>query len=155
MSVRSDHQQRDTGSIAVEYVIVAPLFLLLFALIFAYARVGQLDGVLDAGTRDAARAVSEAPDLAQAQQVASDAVKAELSSDSGTGGCNAGNVSVKVVGVDPDTGSTSTQLKPGDTAIVTSTCAYSLSDLGLPVPLGSLTARSVFASVVDPNRSVG
>lgn len=143
----------ERGSIAVEYVIVAPLFLLMFALIFAYARVSQLDGLLDAGTRDAARAVSEAPDLTQAHAVALQAVQTELGG--GSGGCDAGNVTVTVMGVDPDTGATSTDLKPGDTAVVTSSCQYSLSDLGLPVPLGSLTARSVFASVVDPNRSVG
>lgn len=147
--------RRDRGSLAIEYVIVAPLFLIVFGLIFAFARISQLDGLLDAGARDAARAVSSAPTAALtpdgARQVATDAVTGELGS--GDGGCS--KVSVQVVGYNVDTGiEDEGSLQPGDIAKVTVTCTYSLSDVGLPVPgLTGLTASAVFASLVDPNRS--
>lgn len=144
---------RDRGSLALEYVIVAPLFLFLFALIFSYARISQLDGTLDAGTRDAARAVSQAPDLGAAHQIALDAVKAALGGGS-NGGCSASNVSVTVVGHAPGSSAPTQNLQPGDTVTVTSTCHYSLADLGLPVPMPDLTASSQFSSVIDPNRTV-
>jgi Flp pilus assembly protein TadG len=148
---------RDGGSLAIEYVIVAPLFLIVFALIFAYARVVELDGLLDAGARDAARAVSIDPDLSatSVHDVAVKSVAGELGQ--GAGGCDSKSVSVTVVGLNAqtlqvnDTG----DLHPGDIARVTVTCTYSLSDLGLPIPgLSGLTSTSVFASIVDPNRSV-
>ena len=151
----SASNRHDGGSLAIEYVIVAPLFLIVFALIFAFARVQDLDGLLDAGARDAARAVSIAPNLSHdaVQAVARDSVKGELGQ--GTGGCTADNVKVEVVGVDPISRAQTADLAPGQTAVVTVTCNYSLDDLGLPVPgLSDLQASAVFASPVDPNRSV-
>lgn len=145
----------ERGSLAIEYVIVAPLFLLVFALIFAFARASQLDGLLDAGARDAARAVSIAPDLSaqSVQNVALASVKGELRG--GAGGCNADNVSVTVVAIDVESGVRDTgDLQPGEIAQVTVVCHYSLADLGLPVPgLSDLRATSVFASIIDPNRT--
>lgn len=140
----------DRGSLAIEYVIAAPLLLLVFALIFAFARVGQLDGQLDAGTRDAARAVTELADLSQAQNVAQRIVADQLGG--GEGGCGANSVRVTVSAVRPD-GSSDPVPMPGDTVTVSASCPYSLADLGLPVPLPEQTARSQFSSVVDPNRS--
>lgn len=152
--MRAGRRQRaERGSLALEYVIVAPLFLIVFALIFSYARVSQLDGTLDAGTRDAARAVSQAPDLGAAHAVALNAVKSALGRG-GNGGCNAGNVSVSVEGYPPGSNAPTPDLQPGYTVTVTSTCHYSLSDLGLPLPIPELTATSQFSSVIDPNRSV-
>jgi hypothetical protein len=144
------------GSLAVEYVIVAPLFLIVFGLIFAFARVSQLDGLLDAGARDAARAVSIAPNLSAGDvlRVAQESVRDELGS--GAGGCNQDNVQVQVDGLDPDTGEvvSAGDLEPGEIARVTVTCRYSLSDLGVPVPgLSGLKASAVFASIIDPDRS--
>ena len=146
----------DRGSLAIEYVIVAPLFLIVFGLIFSFARVSQLDGRLDAGARDAARAVSIAPDLGSGSvlRVAQESVRDELGS--GAGGCNSDNVVVRVDGLDPDTGGvvSNGDLQPGEIARVTVTCKYSLSDLGLPIPgLSGLTASAVFASIIDPDRS--
>jgi Flp pilus assembly protein TadG len=143
----------DRGSLALEYVIVAPLFLIVFALIFAYARVGQLNGTLDAATRDAARQVTQLPDLGDAQAVATATVQQELGS--GSGGCNRGDVTVGVDAVSPTGANDGAQPQPGDTVTVTATCSYTLSDLGLPFPMPSMRATSQFSSVVDPNRSVG
>lgn len=140
----------ERGSLAIEYVITAPLVLLVFALIFAYARVSQLEGLLDAGTRDAARTVTQLPDLSQAQPVARRVVADELGK--GAGGCSKDNVTVAVSAVTPD-GHPDNAPQPGDTVTVTATCGYSLSDLGLPVPMPQMTARSQFSSLIDPNRS--
>ncbi|HVU91344.1 MAG TPA: TadE/TadG family type IV pilus assembly protein [Jatrophihabitans sp.] len=141
----------DRGSLAIEYVIAAPLLLLVFALIFAFARVGEVDGQLDSATRDAARTVTQLPDLSQAAAVAHRVVADQLGSE-GEGGCSAGTVRVAVTATRPD-GQPDAVPAPGDTVTVTSSCPYSLTDLGLPVPMGDLTAHSQFSSVVDPNRS--
>jgi Flp pilus assembly protein TadG len=145
----------DRGSLAIEYVIVAPLFLMVFALIFAFARVSELDGLLDSGARDAARAVSVSPDLSASKvhQVALDSLQQELGG--GSGGCNRGTVSVTVVGLNPTTNAEDTDpLEPGDIATVTASCHYSLSGLGLPVPgLSNLKKTAVFSAIIEPNRS--
>jgi Flp pilus assembly protein TadG len=141
----------DRGSIAIEYVIAAPLVLLVFALIFAFARVGEVNGQLDTATRDAARTVTQLPDLTQAQQVAQRVVADQLGTE-GEGGCSAGTVTVHVTATRPD-GKEDQFPVPGDTVTVTASCPYSLADLGLPVPMGDLTAHSQFSSVVDPNRT--
>ena len=142
---------REDGSLAIEYVIAAPILLLVFALIFAFARVGEVDGQLDAATRDAARTVTQLPDLTRADAVAQRVVGDQLG-DEGEGGCNAKTVRVSVSAVRPD-GQPHDVAAPGDTITVTSSCPYSLTDLGLPIPMGDLTAHSQFSSVVDPNRS--
>lgn len=144
-------QRTDRGSIAIEYVIAAPLVLLVFALIFAFARVGEVDGELDTATRDAARTVTQLPDLAQAQQVAQRVVAEQLG-DAGEGGCSASTVQVDVTATRPD-GHPDRVPAPGDTVTVTAVCPYSLADLGLPIPMGDLHAHSQFSSVVDPNRT--
>ncbi|WP_375493223.1 TadE/TadG family type IV pilus assembly protein [uncultured Jatrophihabitans sp.] len=147
----------DRGSLALEYVIVAPLFLIVFGLVFAFFRVTQLNSLLDAGARDAARAVSIDPDLSYSSvlRVAQESVKFEL--NGGLGGCNRDNVSVDVRSLNAKTYQAypkGTDLHPGDVARILVSCTYSLSDLGLPIPgLSGLHATSVFAAMVDPNRS--
>lgn len=141
----------DDGSLAIEYVIAAPLLLLVFALVFAFARVGEVHGQLDSATRDAARTVTQLPDLSQAPAVARRVVADQLG-PAGEGGCSAGTVRVSVAATRPD-GQPDDVPAPGDTVTVTASCPYSLTDLGLPIPMGDLTAHSQFSSVVDPNRS--
>jgi Flp pilus assembly protein TadG len=142
----------DRGSLAIEYVIAAPLLLIVFGLIFAYARIVQLEGELDSATRDAARAVTQLPDLSQSQSVAQRLVAEQLGG--GEGGCNSGSVRVTVSAQRPD-GQPDAIPGPGDTVTVAASCPYSLAGLGLPVPMPGRTAHSQFSSVVDPNRSTG
>jgi Flp pilus assembly protein TadG len=144
--------RRERGSLALEYVLVAPLFLILFALIFAFARVTLLQGLLDSATRDAARQVTQLADLGQADTAAQQTVKDDLGG--GSGGCNKGNVDVVVRAVNP-VGKVDNVPQPGDTVTVTATCSYTLSDLGLPLPMPRMTAHAQFSSMVDPNRSRG
>lgn len=146
---------RERGSIALEYVIVAPLFLIVFALIFAFARVEQLSGLLDAATRDAARQVTQLQDLdlAAARTAAQQTVADELGR--GAGGCSDADVVVEVEATRPDGTAEADAARPGDTVTVIAHCGYTLSDLGLPVPMPHMTATAQFSSMIDPNRSVG
>jgi Flp pilus assembly protein TadG len=145
----------ERGSIALEYVIVAPLFLIVFALIFAFARVSQLTGTLDSATRDAARQVTQLQNLdpGTVRHAAQQTVEDDLGD--GAGGCSSANVIVAVSATRPDGTAETGAIEPGDTVTVSAHCGYTLSDLGLPVPMPHMTARSQFSAMVDPNRSVG
>jgi Flp pilus assembly protein TadG len=137
---------RDRGSLSIEYVIITPFVFLVFGLIYAFGRVSAVDGSLDTGTRDAARAASLAADPAQAQDVAERAVRAEIGN--GTSTCRS-TLSVEI---------TPKNFAAGDTITVQASCRYDLSDiLYLPsvVAPGTITVHSQFSAVVDPNRSLG
>lgn len=130
----------DRGSIAVELAFVAPLLLLLVALVAAYGRVARVNGVLEAGTRDAARSASQARTLDDARDRAREAVEASV----GASGPCAGSLVVDV-----------TTVFAADAVRVSARCTYPVSDLGLPGLPGTFTARSSFSSPVDPNRGGG
>lgn len=132
----------DRGSLAVEFVIVAPMLLLVLALIYVFARVAEVNGVLDTGTRDAARVATQAFTYAQARTAARRVVAEEV------GGGSAECLRTLEVTV-------SDNFLPGRTITVTARCTYPLSDAGLPGAPGSLTVSSDFSSVLDPNRGVG
>jgi len=132
----------DRGSIAVELAFVAPIFLLLLSLLYAYARVSQVNGTLDAGTRDAARAASQARTIDDAQEQAEEIVRSSL----GSGGSQRclDTLQARVVGA----------FAAGVPVKVRSTCRYSLDDLGLPGVPGEVTVSSSFTSPVDPGRGL-
>lgn len=120
--------------------MLAPCILLIFGLIFAYGRVAQVHGVLDAGTRDAARTATRADTYLdarnQARQVIAEAI---------TGAPTACQDNLHV--------SVTHDFEPGKTITVTATCHYGLSDV-LPGAPGSVTATSSFASMLDPNHGI-
>lgn len=135
----------DRGSLSIEYVIITPFVFLIFGLIYAFGRVASVDGSLDTGTRDGARAASIAPNAIVAQQAAARAVQQELGS--GTSTC-ASTLNVSISG----------RFAAGSTITVHASCNYKLSDvLFVPsaIAAGNLTVRSQFSAVVDPNRSLG
>jgi hypothetical protein len=132
---------RDAGMIALEVVIAAPVLLLLLALVFAYGRVAQVNGTLEAGVRDAARSATQARSAADAQQRAEQVIRQSLGP--GATDCLATLV------VEPIT-----VFEAGFPVRVTASCRYPLSDLGLPGVPGSVTTRSTFLSPLDPNRGV-
>ena len=53
----------DEGSLALELTLIAPLLLVLLALVYAYGRVGGTTASFDAGVRDAARAATRLHEL--------------------------------------------------------------------------------------------
>ncbi len=130
----------DGGSIAVEMAFAVPALLLVFGLIFAYGRVAQVNGTLEAGTRDAARAATISRSYDEAVQRANAAVREAMA---GSPDC-LGSLSVSV----------SRNFEAGEPITVDSTCTYSLADIGLPGGLGRVTPHSTFTSMLDPNRGV-
>ena len=131
----------EVGSLAVEMAMVAPSLLLIFALIFAYGRVAQVNGTLESGTRDAARSVTMARSyddaVDRANAVLLDALKDAPQS------CQ-NSLQVRVSG----------KYEPGQPVTVTAHCTYDLSDLGLPGAPGTLTPESSFTSMLDPYRGL-
>lgn len=130
----------DRGSIAVELAFAVPAILLVFGLVFAYGRVAQVNGTLEAGTRDAARAATLARSHDEAVRRATAAVRGAMV---GSKDCLA-SLSVTL----------SPGFEPGDPVTVVSTCTYSLADIGLPGGVGRISPRSTFTSMLDPNRGV-
>jgi Flp pilus assembly protein TadG len=130
----------DRGSLSIEYVFFTPMVFLVFALIYVFARVAQVNGVLDTGTRDAARVATQAFSYSAAQQAAERVVREEVGT--GSGEC------LSTLQVD-----VSRNFQPGQTITVTARCTYPISDAGLPGAPGDLHVTSEFSSVLDPNRS--
>ncbi|MDQ1289089.1 MAG: hypothetical protein QG622_2655 [Actinomycetota bacterium] len=131
----------DRGALAVEFVIVVPALLMLLSLVFAYGRVAQVNGTMEAGVRDGARSASQARDRAGALAAAERIVREALGP--GATSCAA---SLRVT--------LDATFTPGSTLTVRAECTYSMDDLGLPGMPGSITSRSVFSSPLDPNRGV-
>ncbi|HET6166189.1 MAG TPA: TadE family protein [Marmoricola sp.] len=141
MSDRTIRSRDERGSLAIEMAMIAPGLLLIFALIFAYGRAGQVNGSLESGTRDAARSVTLARSydeaLDRAKAVMLDAIKDTPQS------CQDSMV-LRIVG----------DYEPGEPVTVSTECTYDLSDLGLPGAPGTLTAKSSFTSMLDPYRGI-
>ena len=132
----------ECGSLSIEYVILVPVVFLVFALIYVFARMSEVSGVLDAGTRDAARVASLAANAQQAHDLAVRTIRDELNGRSAT--CD------RTLRVDPITG-----FGPGRTITVRATCEYPIADAGVPGAPGTLTVHSQFSAMIDPNRSLG
>lgn len=132
----------DRGSLSIEYVILVPVVFVVFALIYVFARMSEVNGVLDAGTRDAARVASLAANAQQAHDLALKTIRDELNGRSAT--C------ANTLQVDPIP-----NFDPGSTITVRATCRYPIADAGVPGAPGTLTVHSQFSSVIDPNRSLG
>lgn len=141
ISLRTSTRPRDdSGSLSVEMAMIAPGLILIFGLIFAYGRVGQVNGTIDSGTRDGARSATSARSYADAQRLARDAVEQAIVQSPQE--CQ-DSLRVEVTGT----------FEPGEAVTVTSRCAYGLSDV-LPGVPGTVHAESSFTSMLDPNRGV-
>lgn len=121
--------------------MIAPGLLLIFGLIYAYGKTGQVHGLLDAGTRDAARSATNARTLDEARTDAKNALDEALKGAPGS--CQ---TSARI---------TVDQFVPGQPVTVVGTCTYSLSEAGLPGAPGKLSPTSTFVSYLDPNRGIG
>lgn len=133
-------RDRERGSIVIELAFLAPVVLLIFALIWAYGRVAWANGHLEAGVRDAARVATQASNYPEAYAAAERAVQ------QATAAVPACQSSVQL-----DIGG---EFRSGGTITVTATCSYPLSDLGLPGAPGQMHPTSTFSSVLDLHRGV-
>lgn len=138
----------ERGSLALEMAMIAPAILLLLGLIYAYGRVGQVNGVMESGARDAARSATIARSMQEAREVAKRVVDDALTAAPPS--CR-DDPTVTVSGGDP---SDPDAFVRGGAIRVEVSCRYDISDLGLPGAPGSLTARSSFTSMLDPYRGV-
>lgn len=134
----------ESGSLAVEFAIIAPAILLIFGLIFAYGRAAGVNGMLEAGTRDAARSATQARSYLEAKAVAESVIKEAMASAPEE--CR-NKITVELSPED--------EYLPGNAIVVTARCSYGLSDIGLPGAPGTVTAKSSFTSMMDPYRGVG
>lgn len=131
----------DVGSLAVELAFIMPLLFLMLSLLYGYGRVAQMNGTIEAGTRDAARSASQARSAAEAEQVAERAVRSSLPAGATT--C------LDTLDVSLRNG----LFRAGFPVTVEATCTYPLGDL-LPGVPGTVDASSSFTSPLDPNRGV-
>ena len=134
----------DAGSAALELVVLAPVLLVLLALVIAAGRTSIAKSSIDAAARDAARQASLALSPAAAQQAGVASARQALADDGldclfekvvvDTGGPNAGF-----------------GLPAGTPAHVSATvwCTVPLSDLFLPGLPGAHTMMSTFSSPLD------
>lgn len=144
MSTARDCRRRrreERGSLSVEMAMVAPGLLLIFGLIFAYGRVGQVNGTLESGTRDGARTATQARSYDEAQQLATKAVKEAIKDAPKR--CQ-DSLNVRISG----------RFALGEPVTVSADCRYGLSDIGLPGAPGTVHTTSSFTSMLDPNRGV-
>jgi Flp pilus assembly protein TadG len=131
----------EDGSLSVELAMIAPALLLIFGLIFAYGRTGQINGTLDSGTRDGARSATTARSYDEARQLATKAIKAAIV-DSPQDCQN--SLQVRVTG----------RFEPGEAVTVSADCTFGLSDIGLPGAPGTIHTKATFTSMLDPNRGI-
>lgn len=140
--------EADAGSAALELVVLAPVLLVLIALVIAAGRTSIAQSSVDAAARDAARQASIALNPYAAQQAALASARAALHRDGLD--CVAENVHVDTGGVSSGFG-----LAPGTPATVSATvsCTVPLSDLFLPGLPGFHTMSSTFYSPLDVYRA--
>lgn len=131
----------ERGALAVEMAIVVPSILLIFALIYAYGRVANVNGTLESGTRDAARSATIARSYSEAEERAERVVR-EAIVDLPRSCQNSLQVTV------------SDTFVAGEPITVAARCTYPLADLGLPGAPGDVTPESSFTSMLDPYRGI-
>jgi TadE-like protein len=138
----------DEGSAALELVVLAPVLLVLLALIIAAGRTSVAQSSVDAAARDAARQASLALSPDSAQQAGQESAAQALRED----GLDCASEKVTVdTGVPGDSGF---GLSPGTPAHVSATvwCKVPLSDLFLPGLPGFHLMTSTFYSPLDVYR---
>jgi Flp pilus assembly protein TadG len=145
VSRRTARNQED-GSISIEYVMFTPIIFLVLALVYGFARVAGAEGNLDSATRDAVRVASQAPNPQQATKAAQDVLDKQFAGYTCVNSKDAQRGPVMTLTGD---------FVPGSTLTIATTCQYDVSDLGLPGLPGTLTTRSQFSSMIDPNRTLG
>lgn len=133
----------DNGNAALELVILAPVLLVLLALVIAAGRTSIAQGSVDAAARDAARQASISLTPAAAQSAGQTSARAALRQD--------GLDCAPVVAVD----TSEFAIPPGQPASVsaTVTCSVSLASLAIPGLPGTVRLQGRFTSPLDLYRA--
>lgn len=128
--------RRETGSAAVELVLLTPVLIVLMLFVVFVGRFASARADVDAAARDGARAASLARSPATAARDGREAVEATLAGE---------GVTCRTLSVAIHTGS----FRPGGSVGATVSCAVDVSDLtslGLP---GTRTVSATFSEPVD------
>lgn len=129
------HRHDDTGSMAVEVVILVPMLVMIMVLVVAFGRYVTAEGDTQALTREAARAATLERDEVMAV-AAAQAVATAMTPDSLT--------------CDPVT--VSGTFQPGGTVTVYVDCQVSWANLGLIGLSGSATVGAASSAPLDTYR---
>lgn len=133
----------DRGATALELAIVAPLLILLVALVIACGRVAAANQHVDGAAHSAARAASIQRDGGAAQDNASSTAESYLSQEGLN--CRPGDVAV-------DTSAFNAEIGDPGQVNVDITCTVSMGDLTGIIPVGEMTLTGDAVSPVDAYR---
>lgn len=131
----------DSGSVAVELVVLTPVLFLLALMVLVFGRVSEARQQVVEAARSGAEAAAVLPDARSAQSGATQLVTLDLFDRTRT--CSGGNVSVDV-----------SRFTPGGSVTVVVSCNVDLSDLSVPGVPGSTMVRASATAPIDPYRSV-
>jgi Flp pilus assembly protein TadG len=123
----------DGGSMAIEIVILTPVFVAFILLIVAFGRAVDAQGTVEGAARDAARAASIARSSGAAGQAASDAAASDLANTI-LFGCQTDLLD---------------QIVPGTQIRVRVACKVTYDDLGLIGLSGSKNVEATVSAPVD------
>jgi Flp pilus assembly protein TadG len=132
----------DTGSMAIELVVIAPVLLVLVMLLYLYGRLAQVQGLVEATARDGARAATQSRSNDEA------VVRVRDIRDDLVGRAPSSCATNADVTVEPAV------FRAGDAVTVVVACTVDLSDLGVPGAPGTIRIRRSFTSMLDPYRGV-
>jgi Flp pilus assembly protein TadG len=142
MPGRSAASGRDSGSMALELALLAPVFFLMLSLILAYGRFASVTGLTESAARDGARAATKSRSIEEARARVV-AITAATLATAPTSCATSGHGDLAT-----------NDFLPGDFVTVVVTCDIDYSDLGLPGAPGSRKITRVFTSPLDPYRGV-
>ena len=140
----SDADHTDSGSAALELVVLAPVLLALLALVIAAGRTSIAQGSVDAAARDAARQASIALNPYAAQAAGQASARAALRQD--------GLSCTPVITIDTS-GFATAPGQPAPPVSATVTCTVPLADLYLAGLPGVRTMTATFSSPLDLYRA--
>lgn len=137
---------RDEGSISLEFVILAPVFVLIVMGLIFTGRVALAQQAVDGAAADGARSASIARTQGEASSAASSTVQSRL-----------GEQGLSCVPVSVSANTAAFGSRPGDagTVTVTVSCRVDLSDLSAPGIPGSKVLTSTKSSPLDTFRERG
>jgi Flp pilus assembly protein TadG len=131
----------DSGSVAVELVVLTPVLFLLALMMLVFGRVSEARQQAVEAARAGAEAAAVLPDAQSAQSEAIQQATLDLFDRTHT--CSGGGVSVDV-----------SRFVPGGSVTVEVSCNVNLSDLSFPGVPGSTIVRASATAPIDPYRSV-
>jgi hypothetical protein len=144
MTTRPLSDESDRGSSTLELAVLAPVLLVVIALLVAAGRVQLAGGSVESAARDAARQASIARTPQAAQTAALAAARTTLSHD----GLDCQPLTVTV-----DTAGFATPIGHPAAVHARVSCTVALGDIALPGLPGSHLMHATASSPIDPYRS--